>query len=239
MPWSIWFRAVIVVIVVTLITTASQLIGIIVISHQPIIRIARQIGVDWLLRLFGRLFGVLCGRRRRHCCTCWIIQGCIHWARCRWAKRAVAWWRVFRRMWKCWIEVWERWSRRWDVWGIVHEHILIWLLMRCDRCRCSWIILISLICVVWLIWWIWCATCRRRFCTQFTLCDETLQMWHETKSQWILNIHALDCDEISRHLRCALTETNNVIFHSESLRVESIDRVDSCVRRKMMMKQLN
>lgn len=169
---------------------------------------------------------MLCCRRSCCCCTGRIIQCCIYWICCRRAQGAVAWWRIFWWMWKCWIEVWKWWSW-WYVWRIVNEHALIVLLMWCDWSWCSRISLISLIWIIRLIWRISCRTGCRRFRTQFPLSNETLQMWHETKSQWILDVHALDRHQISRYLRSTFTESNDVIIHSKSLRVKSINWIDS------------
>lgn len=228
MPWSVWLRIIIIIVVIIvawIVGTSVDLIcvAVVVITsaevEQSIICVG-QICVNGLLT-----FTLMFGRRSGWCCSC-ASWGGVGRRRCRswWVRRSTVTWRKFRRL-GCewWVEV-GRWTRhvRWV------EGILLLILMWSDG-GSTWISLITLWWIVWLICVgpVWCgdSTCWW-FHAQFTLCHKTLQMWHQPKSQWVLNVHAFYCHQVTSDFRSTLSEADDVIIHCKTLWIES-NRIDS------------
>lgn len=238
MPRSIRLRIIIIIVIVAVVVGSSvQLVCVVIVVasaqvKQSIIWIG-QIRVDGLLTLDLLLFARGCLIWNRRCRRRIVTRGwCIVDRRCRWriGCRAITWWRIFWRLRRYrWIKIRWRWAWSRHVWWIEGSLLLIVLLLLvgCDR-RCAWICLVALTCVIWLIcvWPVGTCCWRCRFRAKFTLSYKTLQMWHESKSKWILNVHSFDRYKISRHFRCTFSEADNMIVHGKTLRIKS-NRIDS------------
>lgn len=60
----------------------------------------------------------------------------------------------------------------------------------------------------------------RRFEGQFPLSGVALQVTHEAKAEGILQVHALDGDEVASAFGSTLTETDAVIIRGKLVRIK-------------------